>query len=174
MGYEAVAGSFTITGGGLFTAAPQTPQNLQPNGAVMYQGTSDPNCTASFTGTTEADIIIGNGAVAAQACYDTFERALITLAGMQWLASGDSATAISTLFSGYYLYMTHGIRLMALNASSPNAAVDAFVISTDGTPVNGANGPVAFLSSSQLTEAQVQAAVQGLGLLSLAQFMALK
>ncbi len=158
-GYKGATGSFGAAAGGIVAVQPVTPQDFQPSGAAMYQGTSDANCTVSFTGTTEADIVIGNATVAAQACYDTVERTLVTLVGMQWLAGSKSDTSIALLFSGNWLFMTSGWRLMALNTSCPNAAVGAFVVSTDGTPVDGTNGPVAFLSSAQLTQAQVTAAV---------------
>ncbi len=173
-GSKAATGNFSATVGGIVSVAVSTPQDMQPSGAAMYQGTSDANCTVSFTGTTEADIVIGNATVTNQAAYDTTERALITLAGMQWLAGAKSDTSIATLIAGNFLFMTSGWRLIALNGSCPNAAIGAFVISTDGTPVNGANGPVAFLSSAQLTQADVVTALGTFGALKLTQFMALK
>jgi hypothetical protein len=57
------------------------------------------------------------------------------------------------------VFISAGWRFKALNTSSPNATVNGFAISTDGTPLNAANGPVLFLTSTQASD--VAAAVWG-------------
>jgi hypothetical protein len=150
-GYTYARGTFTPGTGGVFSVVPTTPQKLSPDGTVMYAASTNSLVTVSFTGTTEVDVNIGNGVVSVQNVLDATELALITNPGMVWLSSkGECAEFISA--AGSFIFLSAGWRFKALNISSPNATVNGFAISTDGTPMNGVNGPVTFLSSSQAAD----------------------
>jgi hypothetical protein len=150
-GYTYARGTFNPGTGGTFTVAPPTPQKLGPDGSVMYTATSNGLISVAFNGTTEADISIGNGVVSTQAVLDASETALITNPGMIWLASKAECSQFISA-AGSFEFLSAGWRFKALNTSSPNATVNGFAISTDGTPLNGVNGPVTFLSSSQAAD----------------------
>jgi hypothetical protein len=134
---------------------------LQPTGAPMYQGTSSALVSISYTGTTEADIVVGNGQVSTQLVYDSVETSLITHAGMLWLAGAKSNTSIATLASGNSLFKTDGWRLYG---TSVNATILGFVYSTDGITMSPTSPyAVAFLSSASLTPQQVRDAMDLIG-----------
>lgn len=153
-GYKGATGDWTPTAKTLAPFTPFTPQVLQPDGSPMYTGSSSALASVIYTGTTKADIYIGNGQVSNQLAYDTVETSLITHDGMKWLGGAKSETSIATLVSGNVFFMTSGWRLWG---TSVNSTVLAFVYSTDGVVVDPSSPfPVAFLSSASLTPQQVR------------------
>ena len=153
VGYTSQAGSYSPSNGGLTTVGINAPQLIQSTGAIMYQGSTNSLCTVSFaTDTGYADILIGNGQVTVQNVFDISERSLVTTSGMVWLANGLSNNQIFLAPTGNFLFLTHNWRLKALNVSSPNAQVLGFPLSTDGTPINSANGNILIFSTTQATD----------------------
>lgn len=146
-GYSPARGTFTPGSGGVFAVNASQPQKLNPDGTAMYQGTSSSICAVTFSGTTTAYIDIGNGTVPLQAAFDEAEDSLTTTGGMRWLASGKSDVSQFNSGSGDFLFLTSGWRLRRAAAGDSNATVQAFVQSSDGTPVDESNGPVRHLSS---------------------------
>lgn len=60
----------------------------------MYTASTSALCTVTFTGTTQANIAIGDGSVSTQTAFDETEVALATNNGMIWLASGKGECSI--------------------------------------------------------------------------------
>jgi len=150
-GYEHATGTFLPGVGGLTAVAPSLAQKLNPDGSAMYQGTASALCSIAFSGTTNAYIDIGNGAVGLQAAFDESEDALITAAGLTWLAGGKDDLSQFNSASGDFLFMTTGWRLRRASAGDVNATLNAFAQSADGVPVDGSNGSVQFLTSDSAT-----------------------
>jgi hypothetical protein len=157
LGYTGVVGSYAPSGGGTFTAAATGTQKINPDGSVAYQGSTSSLVSTSFTGLTEADIIIGNGAISVQNAFDASETALVTAAGLAWLAGGLGELTEYNSFDGNFLFMTHNWRLKALNTSSGNATLYGFPISADGNPINTTNGNI--IIASNTTAQQLVAAL---------------
>lgn len=146
-GYEHATGTFSPGVGGLTANTPTLPQKLLPDGSPMYQGTTSALCAVSFSGITNAFIDIGNGTAPLQATFDECEDALITAAGLRWLASGKDDVSQFNSAAGDFFFITTAWRLRRALPSDSNATILAFVQSTDGTPVDEVNGPVRFFSS---------------------------
>lgn len=157
-GYVPSRGTFSPGGGGIFSASASQPQKINPDGSPMYQGTTSPLVSVSFSGTTAAYIDIGNGSASLQAVFDESEQALVTQAGIQWLASGKSDLSQFNSGAGDFLFMSPGWRLRRAAATDSEATIQAFVQSAEGLPVDEANGPVRFLSSD--SPAAIAAAVR--------------
>jgi len=152
-GYEQINGEFNPSGGGTFNFPISQTQRLQPNGDPMYTGTTSSLVAVSFDVSDPGDpfcyIDIGDGQADAQAVIDEIEDALETEDGCKFLAFTDgSQVTFANLSAGTFLFMGTKYRLRALAGGQANTAVGAFVISTDGTPVDGSNGSVAFLSAN--------------------------
>lgn len=161
-GYACQAGTFDTAGGGLTSVAPISTQRLQANGSVMYTANLTADVSIAFDLTLGAErcfIDVGDASVSAQSILDEVELALISEDGCKFLAATScSEVTLAELPAGNFLLMGTGYRIRRRNASDVNATVEAFSISADGTPVDGANGSVTFLSAS-LTADQLSAAV---------------
>jgi len=150
-GYTYQVGTFTPSTGWQFNITSSTPQKLTPSGGAMYTASTTALATISFTGTTQANIQIGNGEVTAQQAFDMTETALTTNAGMIWLSiRGECSIFLS--FWGNYLFMSSAWRLQRWHSGDVLATLDAFVTSSDGVAVDGVNGGVLFLTSSVSTD----------------------
>lgn len=143
-GYSAQIGAFTVIAGGTLTIAVSLTQQLRGDGVPMYTASTDPNASIVVAnGTPQISIDIADAEVAAQTVYDETQDALITQDGMVWLAAGRAEVAYDALI-GDYLFLTANIRLRREAVSDANAAVPAYVYSTDSIPVDDVNGSVAF------------------------------
>ena len=146
-GYEPQTGTFTIIGGASITIPVSLRQIKTAQGLNMYQGTTSAFVTVSYNGLTQANIAIGDGSAPLQAVFDMSEDSLQTQDGMEWTRSGLSNNAMFNSSGGDYLFISANWRIIRRLAGDVNATVEAFVLSTDGTPVDGVNGSVAFLTS---------------------------
>lgn len=149
-GYVFATGSFTPGSGGLFANAPSCPQVLTSTGTPMYQGTTSALVQVTFAG-GYAYVDIGNGTPSLQNIFDACEDALYTANGIDWIIDGYDSTAIFNSFGGDYLFLTGGWRIRRWHVGDSLATVPAFVQSTEGIPVDEANGPVAYLTSDNPT-----------------------
>lgn len=156
-GREHATGTFTPGTGGAFTYAPVLVPKLTPSGEPMYTGTTSALVAVSISGTTNAYIDIGNGTAPLQETFNETELALVTQAGMEWLAAGKDDVSIFDSGSGDYLFLTAGWCLRRASAGAANAAIEAYVASADGVIVDDTNGPVLYLTSN--TPAAIAAAV---------------
>ncbi len=155
-GYDESVGSFDPVGG-FYTFNTNLIQKRQPDGTVMYTGTTSPLIDIEFTGTSQLNIDIADGLVSSQAVIDEVEQGLTTADGMAWLAAGGGDIAIANLSAGNFIFMEDNIRFRRNAAGDVNATVNAFPISTQGVATDGVNGGVIFLSSS--AEEDIAAAV---------------
>lgn len=149
-GYGYGYGEFSPATGGVFAYSPACPQVLTPDGAPMYQGTTSALVQVSRTGGT-VHVDIGDGTPSLQAIYDAVEDWMVTDVGIGWIIDGGDSVSIFNSAGGDYLFLTSGIRLRRWHAGDSNATVPAFAQSVDGTPVDGSNGPVQFLTSDSPT-----------------------
>ena len=156
-GYTFQFGTFTPSAGGVFSATPRLTEKLSPSGTPMFTNTTSSSVSVSFTGTTSAQINIGDLAVTPQVVFDEIEMATQTEAGLTWLIARDEVNLVE-LPSGKNLFLTGGWRLRRAAAGDVNAAVLGYVYSTDGTPLDGSNGSVAYLVNN--TTAEIAAAVR--------------
>lgn len=156
-GREHATGTFTPGAGGAFSYAPVLTQKLTPSGDPMYTGTTSALVSVSIPGTTTAYIDIGDGTAPLQESFNETELALVTQAGLEWLAAGKDDVSVFDSGSGDYLFLTAGWRLRRASAGDANAAIEAYVASADGTIVDDTNGPVLYLTSN--TPAAIAAAV---------------
>lgn len=157
-GQSKIVGSFDPTGGGV-TSANVSPTTLtQPDGTTLYTGSSSSAVDVSFSGSI-CYIDINNFAVSAQAIIDKIEDALETRDGCNFLVdTGGSQSILAVIGGQTYLLLGTGYRLRRQREEYVNATVNAFVVSADGTPVDGTNGSVQLLQSldsSSLTAEQV-------------------
>lgn len=156
-GREHATGTFTPGAGGAFSYAPVLTQKLTPSGDPMYTGTTSALVSVSIPGTTNAYIDIGDGTAPLQESFNETELALVTQAGLEWLAAGKDDVSVFDSGSGDYLFLTAGWRLRRASAGDANAAIEAYVTSADGGIVDDTNGPVLYLTSN--TPAAIAAAV---------------
>ncbi len=156
-GREHATGTFTPGAGGAFSYAPVLTQKLTPSGDPMYTGTTSALVSVSIPGTTNAYIDIGDGTAPLQESFNETELALVTQAGLEWLAAGKDDVSVFDSGSGDYLFLTAGWRLRRASAGDANAAIEAYVTSADGVIVDDTNGPVLYLTSN--TPATIAAAV---------------
>lgn len=150
-GYRHALGNFDAASGDFVVATPATPQKLNADGTVMYTATASALTAISFAGTTQANIDISNGTASPQVVLDESEDALVTQAGMAWLASGKSDISIFNSAGGDYVFLSTAWRLRRALAGDVNATLNAFAIGADGTVVDGVNGGVQFLTSDSPT-----------------------
>ena len=157
-GYSTQIGTFDVTGGGVDSASPVPQQLAQANGAVLFTGSTSANVSVVFdlTGGAEKCFIgIGDGAATAQQVIDEIETALLTEDGCKFLiASNGSQSTFSILAGQTYLLLGSQYRVRRESAGDVNASIEAFVISADGTPLDGVNGGVQFLTESEGLTAQ--------------------
>lgn len=157
-GYSSQLGTFDTTGGGVDSASPTPAVRLTPTGSNMYTASSDTNVTIVFDlsiGNEKCFIDIGDGSVSPQAIIDEIEVALETEDGCKFLASsGGSESSIAILAGQTYLLLGTQYRVRRETVGDANASVESFVISADGTPLDGVNGGVQFLTSSEGLTAQ--------------------
>ena len=150
VGYEHARATFLPATGGAISTTPSTPQKLNADGTAMYTGTTSTLIDVSFAG-GKAYIDIGNGSASLQPTFNETEQALVTQAGMEWIASGKDDCSLFESPSGEYLFLTAGWRVRRRAASDSNATLRAFVIGSDGMPIDESNGPVQFLTSDNPT-----------------------
>ena len=134
-------------------------QYLRAGGQVMYEATTSPNVTVSFdlSVSPQATIDIGNASVTPQVIFDEFEVALLTADGMAWHAQqGTIVTHDDLPGVGPILFMQDNIRLRREASGDVNAAVGGYVLSTQGTPVDGANGGVGFVGGLSIDDIVAQ------------------
>jgi hypothetical protein len=82
---------------------------------------------------------------------DEIEDALETEDGCKFLAETSGSTSIQAVLAGQtYLLLGQNYRLRRATAGDVNASVDAYVISADGVPLDGANGGIQFLIAQDL------------------------
>lgn len=150
-GFDPVVSTFDPTGG-FFTFSVNLIQKKQPDGSVMYTGTTDALVDIEFTGTTQLNIDIADGLVSSQTVLDEVEQALTTSSGMAWLAAGGGEMAIANLSAGNFIFMDDNVRFRRNAPGDVNATVNAFAISTQSVVTDGLNGSVTFLSSSEVDD----------------------
>ena len=150
--YTSTSGNFNPTGGGIINITPQFIRIAQGDGTTMYTGSTATGISVDWTtsGNGTPRIVLGNSAFGVQVIYDTVERALLTQSGMQWLAEGGSVIAIQVLAAGSFIFLGAGWEFICLNNTCYNAAINGFAESTNGTVVDGTNGPIAQISASGL------------------------
>lgn len=158
-GYEHAVGTFDPSLGGVTDARPSTPQKVTPEGQPMF--TAAPSALVTVNIGNEAEVSIGDGMASLQGTFDAIEISLMTLNGMRWIAGGGDDCSIFNSAGGDYLFLTAGWRLKRDSIMSSNAGINAFVVSTEGVPVDESNGPVRFLTSDATTSiaAAVRAAL---------------
>ena len=158
-GYEHAVGTFDPSLGGVTDARPSTPQKVTPEGQPMF--TAAPSALVTVNIGDEAAVSIGDGMASLQGTFDAIEISLMTLNGMRWIAGGGDDCSIFNSAGGDYLFLTAGWRLKRDSIMSSNAGINAFVVSTEGVPVDESNGPVRFLTSDATTSiaAAVRAAL---------------
>jgi hypothetical protein len=150
-GYRHAYFNFTASDGGAFNTTPSMPEKTNPDGSPMYTASSSAFVAVSFTGTTQANIDIADGVAELQPAFDETEPALMTNAGMIWLASGKSDVSQFNSAGGDYLFLSTGWRLRRASAGDSNATLNAFAQSADGIVVDDINGGVQFLTSDSPT-----------------------
>lgn len=152
VGYKHATGSFTPTMGVTANLSPSMPQKLLADGSPMYQGTTSALVTVVISGTSFIYLDIGNGVAPIQAAFDEAEDALVTAAGLRWLAAGRDDIAIFPTSSISYLFLTNLWRLRRESAGYASAAIEAYASSTDGTPQDIVNGTVFYYTSSAASD----------------------
>lgn len=118
----------------------------QPNGSVMYNGTTSWLVDIEFTWTSQLSIDIGDWAVDNQAVFDEVEQSLITQDWMLWLAEGKDGITIANLSAWTFLFLTDDVRFRRNVPTDSSATVNTFVISTQWVFLDPVNGGVQFLS----------------------------
>lgn len=155
-GFNALRGSFT--GGGAIDISATPSERKTASGSNLFTGSSSPNVTINFdltSGSETCFIDIGNGSVTAQQIVDELETALETQDGCQFLIErAGSQCTLEVLAGQTYLLLGTQYRVRRENTGDVNAAIEAFVISADGTPLDGANGGVQFLTTTETNVGQ--------------------
>lgn len=152
-GYSPSTGTFTVSAGGSISIAANLRQYVRGAGAAMYTGTSSANVTVSFDLVTpQATIHIGDASVTPQVIFDEVEDALLTSNGMNWHDEQGSVCQFDSLPGvGDILFLGADWRIRRNLAGDVNAAVAGFVVSQDGTVVDGTNGGVAYVGGLDTT-----------------------
>jgi hypothetical protein len=150
-GYTKSLGQFV--GGGAISLASTPIERKDPDGTPAYTGTTSANITINFAFSPSVCcfIDIGNDSVSSQTIVDEIEDALETEDGCKFLAETSGSTSIQAVLAGQtYLLLGQNYRLRRATAGDVNASVDAYVISADGVPLDGANGGIQFLIAQDL------------------------
>ena len=123
-------------------------QLLRADGSVMYTGTSSADVAVTFDFVTPSMCIeIGDAQVDTQTVFDEAEQSLLTVDGMRWQNTYGTLTRYDDLPGvGRILFLQDNIRLKRALAEDVNAGVTGYVLSTQGTPVDGTNGSVAIVA----------------------------
>ncbi len=131
----------------LFNAA--TVPDTQPDGTIMYQATTSPLVDVMATNDgSRLNIDIGNGSVSPQEAYDETEDELATQDGLEYLYFGGGRVSLAVLPGGNYFFMENATRLRRRVATDFDATLGAFAITSDTNIVDGVNGGVNFLSTT--------------------------
>jgi hypothetical protein len=158
-GYFPVVGTFTPANGIDVAVNSSLAQKLQPDGAVMYSGSSSgvlsvvPEANGS-----RMNIRVGDGSVGSQVVFDEVEDALQTEEGMSYLMKGGGEVSFANLPTGIFIFMGTNVRLIRDDVGDDNATVNAFVQSTDGIVIDNSNGSILFVT---VTDADKVSAHQG-------------
>jgi hypothetical protein len=149
-GYTKALGQFV--GGGAISLSSTPIERLDPDGTPTYTGTTSADITISFSfSPVRCFVNIGDAAVSSQTIVDEIEDALATEDGCRFLAETNGSTCIQAVLAGQtYLLLGQNYRLRRATAGDVNAAVDAYVISADGVPLDGANGGIQFLTAQDI------------------------
>ena len=149
-GYSKALGQFV--GGGAIALSSTPIERRDPDGTPAYTGTTDVNIAISFAfSPVRCFINIGDASVSSQTIVDEIEDALATEDGCRFLAETNGSTCIQAVLAGQtYLLLGQNYRLRRATAGDVNAAVDAYVISADGVPLDGANGGIQFLTAQDI------------------------
>ena len=149
-GYAPDVSTFTVAEGTTLEINVSLNEYIRFEGDAMYTGTTCPLCTVSFDLVTpQATIDIGDGVADLQAIFDEVEDALLTSDGMAWHSQQGSVTKYDNLPGvGKVLGLGENWRVRRENAGDVNAGVNGYLLSEDGTPIDGTNGDVVYLSST--------------------------
>jgi hypothetical protein len=150
-GYSKALGQFV--GGGAISLSSTPIERRDPDGTPTYTGTTNANITISFafSPSVRCFISIADASVSSQTIVDEIEDALATEDGCRFLAETNGSTCIQAVLAGQtYLLLGQNYRLRRATAGDVNAAVDAYVISADGVPLDGANGGIQFLTAQDI------------------------
>jgi len=153
-GYSADTGVFAVAEGTSLDINVALREYIRGAGAAMYAASSCPLCTVSFDLITpQATIDIADGVANLQGVFDNFEDALLTADGMAWHSQQGSICQFDDLPGvGKILFMGPNIRVRRDSAGDINSAVDGYLLSQDGTPVDGTNGGVVYVAGSTNSE----------------------
>lgn len=148
IGYRPIISSFDPTLNNLIIDATQD-LLLTAQGAAMYSGSSSALVSITYDFVTpQLNIEIGNGGISPQVIFDEVEQSLVTANGMRWQKENSTLVTFDDLPAvGQMLFMQDNIRLKRASAGDVNATVNGYVLSTQGTPVDGVNGNVNYISS---------------------------
>lgn len=111
-------------------------QITNPDGAVLYGGTTPAGVTVSFVTAGNCTVTV-TGSKSLQDVFDAAQNAYNTAPGMAWLANGNSEMTAANLPAGAYLFLPARTRLSGADA---NAAVGAVGVSSDGTVIDTSVG----------------------------------
>jgi hypothetical protein len=113
----------------------------------MYTASTSALINIAFDHITPCMCInIGDGSVSAQTVFDESEQALLTADGMRWQSEQGSLVRYDNLPGvGNILFMEDYVRLKRASVGDVNSAVAGYVLSSDGTVVDGVNGGVAYV-----------------------------
>jgi len=153
-GYSPDVGTFLVAEGTSLSINVTLLQYIRGAGGVMYTSSSCPLCIVSFDLITpQATIDIADGVANLQGVFDSFEDALLTADGMAWHSQQGSICQFDDLPGvGKILFMGPNIRVRRDDVGDVNSAVDGYLLSQDGTPVDGTNGGVVYVAGSTNSE----------------------
>ena len=116
----------------------------------MYTGSDVLSTSIRFDHTTpQLSIDVSQPEINPQNLFDKFERALATEDGMKWLAMYGTNIEYQNLGgAGAFLFEEGNIRIRRAALENDNAGINAYVFSTDGTPVDEVNGTVTLFSGT--------------------------
>jgi len=146
VGYNRLRGSFNPAGSNIEVDGAIN-QLVTANGSAMYTGSSSSLITVAFDfGTPCMCIEIGDSAVDPQTVFDEAEDALLTVDGMKWQNTYGSLVRYDDLPGvGKILFLEEYLRIKRASAGDVNSAVSGYLLSVDGTPIDGANGSVGYV-----------------------------
>lgn len=146
IGYQPLTGSFAATGSSFEVDGTLT-QLTKADGSAMYTASTSALINIAFDHITPCMCInIGDGSVSAQTVFDESEQALLTADGMRWQSEQGSLVRYDNLPGvGNILFMEDYVRLKRASVGDVNSAVAGYVLSSDGTVVDGVNGGVAYV-----------------------------
>jgi hypothetical protein len=146
IGYQPLTGSFAATGSSFEVDGTLT-QLTKADGSAMYTASTSALINIAFDHITPCMCInIGDGSVSAQTVFDESEQALLTADGMRWQSKQGSLVRYDNLPGvGNILFMEDYVRLKRASVGDVNSAVAGYVLSSDGTVVDGVNGGVAYV-----------------------------